>query len=174
MAGGRFPNWLYRVNLARFLRIDTCQEPCYDRLMKNTKSRLKKRIQALEERRSDRLEQVLDQDQNLIRGYLGTRARVCGNPGCRCARGELHESKYLSAAVDGVTRQVHVPKRDEVEVARGVERYRRFQELRAEIAELGEEVLGLVKELGEALLKPYPEKDPIPPAKKRGRKPGRG
>jgi len=142
--------------------------------MAHDKSNIRKKLRAVEERRSDKVGQILHEDRGLIRGSLGTRARVCGNPGCHCARGELHESKYLSAAVEGVTRQVHVPKREEVDVAEGVERYRRFRRLKAEIEKLGDEEIGLIEDLGEALLRPYPAKAPLPPARKRGRKGRRG
>jgi hypothetical protein len=103
------------------------------------------------------------------------RARVCGVAGCRCARGELHESKYLSASDKGRTRQVHVPAADEMEVQDGVERYRRFRKTRAELAEFAKEELKLAEQLGLSLLKPYPPGNPLPPPKRRGRpKGGRG
>lgn len=133
-------------------------------------SRLRQKLLSSEQRRARQLELLLG-ERDLIRGTLGTRARVCGHPNCRCAQGELHESKYLSAAVDGRTRQVHVPAGDEMEVAAGVERYQRWRRWRAELLELGVEQLELVDALGQAVLKPYPTAAPIPPARKRGRKP---
>jgi hypothetical protein len=71
-------------------------------------SGLRQRLRAAEERRSRKLQRLVAERDGLIRGTLGVRARVCGHVNCRCAQGELHESKYLSAAVEGRTRQVHV------------------------------------------------------------------
>ncbi len=40
----------------------------------------------------------------MLRGSLITLKRKCGQPGCRCARGELHESPALSLNVGGKTK----------------------------------------------------------------------
>ena len=141
--------------------------------MSKDASKIRQGLNLTEERRKAKLEHLLNERLGLIRGFFGKRARVCGNPGCRCARGELHEAKYLSATVDGVTRQVHVPKRDEVTVAEGVKRYRLWKKLRTQIAELSDGELALIDELCVALLRAYPPSDPIPPPRRRGRKPRR-
>jgi hypothetical protein len=137
-------------------------------------SRLRQRLRALEEERIRQLDLALEESPGLIRGSLGTRARVCGHPGCRCTEGQLHQSKYLSAPVEGQTRLVHVPASDEVEVAAGVQRYQRFHGVRTQISRLHTQQLQLLDELGRALLRPYPPDDPLPPAQKRGRKPKGG
>jgi hypothetical protein len=131
-------------------------------------SRLRQQLASLGTDRQRHLGLVLDERGPLVRGSLGTRSRVCGKPSCRCARGELHQSKYLSASQDGRVRQVHIPARDEVEVADGVARYRRFHEARARLAELASRQLELVDALGRSLLRPYPEDKPLPPAKRPG------
>jgi len=134
-------------------------------------SRLRQQLRTLAERRWQRLQQLLALRGGLIRGSFGVRARICGNPGCRCAQGERHESRYLSAKVDGRTRLVHVPASDELRVAQGVARYQRWRHTRNEIAQLDVEQLQLIDELGHELLEAYPPNNPIPPARKRGRKP---
>lgn len=141
--------------------------------MSGDTSRLRLQLNALARRQTAQLELLLDERGPLIRGSLGVRARVCGNPGCRCARGELHESKYLSASDGGRTRQVHVPAADEVTVAAGVARYRQFQHRRAHLAELARQQLELVDALGRSLLAAYPPHKPLPPARRRGRPPQR-
>jgi hypothetical protein len=40
----------------------------------------------------------------VLRGSLITLKRKCGQPGCHCARGELHESPALSLNVGGKTK----------------------------------------------------------------------
>jgi hypothetical protein len=72
-------------------------------------------------------------------------------------------------------RQVHVPAGDEMEVQHGVQRYRRFRELKVELVKIAKEELELAEQLGLSLLKPYPPGNPLPPPKRRGRpKGGRG
>jgi hypothetical protein len=56
-----------------------------------------------------------------------------------------------------------------------VERYRRYRQAQAHLAERLRELvkrqLELVDSLGKALLEPYPPDRPLPPAKRRGRPP---
>lgn len=140
-------------------------------------SRLRKKLLAATEDYQAVLQNLVAERGPLLRGSFGTRARVCGGPSCRCTRGELHESKYLTASDHGKVRQVHVPASEEAEVAAGVARYRRFWQVRARMAKLGQLQLDLVDDLGRSLLKPYPEDRPLPPPKRRGRVPkgsGRG
>jgi hypothetical protein len=142
-------------------------------------SRLRRQLLDTEHELHRQLEFILAHEGPLIRGSLGTRARVCGKPGCRCTRGELHESKYIAASDGGQMRQVHVPAADELRVADGVERYRRFREARSRLADdlasLTRRQLELVDALGRSLLEPYPPDNPLPPPKRRGRsKGGRG
>jgi hypothetical protein len=141
--------------------------------MSGDTSRLRLQLGTLARRQTAQLELLLAERGPLIRGSLGVRARVCGNPGCKCARGELHESKYLSASDGGRTRQVHVPAGDEVTVAAGVARYREFQRRRARLAQFARQQLELVDALGRSLLAAYPPHKPLPPAKRRGRPPQR-
>lgn len=117
------------------------------------------------------LELLVGERGPLIRGSFGTRSRVCGNPGCRCARGERHQSKYLSASDGGQVRLVHVPATDEITVAAGVDRYRRFHEQRTRLSELSKQQLELADALGRSLLAAYPPDNPLPPPKRRGRPP---
>ena len=136
-------------------------------------SQLRQRLRRAGERAQRLLERIIGERGSLIRGSFGTRARVCGNPHCRCASGELHESKYLTASAGGKARQVHVPAADEVAVASGVGRYRSFYRARAELAENSKVELELIDSLGCSLLKPYPADNPLPAAKRRGRPPKR-
>lgn len=139
--------------------------------MSDEVSRLRQRLQALRDQTGALVKRLLAERPGLIRGTFGTRARQCGKAGCRCTRGELHESKYLAAAVGGRTRQVHVPAGDEVRVAQGVKRYQDWRRTRGEIAQRDTELLMLIDALGLALLAAYPPDDPVPPPEKRGRKP---
>jgi hypothetical protein len=136
-------------------------------------SRLRQRLAETAEKRQRQLDIVLEARGPLIRGSFGTRARVCGKPSCRCAAGERHLAKYLAASDGGRMRQVHVPAEGEEHVRAGVERYRLFMSARADLAELGQQQLELVDELGRSLLEPYPRDRPLPPASRFGRRPKR-
>ena len=138
-------------------------------------SRLRLRLRQVAEKHQLQIDRLIGEVGPLIRGTFGIRARVCGNPGCRCARGELHESKYLTASDGGTNRQIHIPAAEEMAVQQGVERYRKFRKMRTELAEIAKEGLQLSEQLGLSLLKPYPPGNPLPPPKRRGRpKAGRG
>ncbi len=146
--------------------------------MRSESSRLRQQLLGVSRESGRQLELLLGERGPLIRGSYGSRVRVCGNPGCRCARGELHESKYLTASAGGKVRQVHVPSSDAGAVTAGVARYRRFRQVQARLAELAKLELELVDQLGRSLLAAYPPDRPLPPATRRGRVPrgeaGRG
>ncbi len=134
-------------------------------------SRVRQRLRELGEEQQRQLQLLLGERGPLIRGSFATRGRVCGGANCHCTRGELHFSKYLAATDGEKVRQVHVPAKDEVEVARGVARYRQFAKVRRHLADLAKLQLDLTEQLGRSLLKPYPPDDPLPPPRRRGRPP---
>ncbi len=137
-------------------------------------SRTRKRLLETAEQMRLQLSLLLEERGPFIRGSFGVRRRVCGNPGCHCARGELHESKYLTATDQRRVRQVHVPAAEEAKVAAGVDRYRRFRRSSARLVALSKRQLELIDELGHSLLEPYPPRNPLPPPLKRGRPPKGG
>lgn len=55
--------------------------------------------------------------------------RRCGNPRCKCARGEPHWAHVLTRKVEGRTETVHVPKDKLKEVREWVEEYKRLKRL---------------------------------------------
>lgn len=137
--------------------------------MGSDSSRLRQQLVRVREQLTAQLDLLLEEKGPLIRGSFGSRGRKCGKPTCRCAQGELHYSKQLTATDGGKMRQVHVPVGDEVEVALGVERYRMFNKQRKRLAELAKQQLALVDALGKSLLQPYPPDNPLPPPRRRGR-----
>jgi hypothetical protein len=75
---------------------------------------------------------------------VGSLARVgvrCGNPNCRCARGERHTAYVLTSKVRGKTKTVHVPAGMVEEVRAWVEEHRRLKRLVKEISALSEELV---------------------------------
>jgi hypothetical protein len=92
-------------------------------------------MSAPERRARSRLVQLLSQ-RGIVRGSLLVRRRVCGKAGCKCTRGQEHESLYLVISEKGRTRQLYVPKDFEPLVRRWVEDYHQARELMEEISRL--------------------------------------
>jgi len=73
-------------------------------------------------------------EQEFVRGTLITMSRVCGNPNCRCARGEKHVSLYLSRSKEGRPTLLFIPKKYEQMVKGWIENYHRIKELMEEVS----------------------------------------
>jgi hypothetical protein len=93
------------------------------------------RMSPPERRVRSRLAQLVAQ-RGVLRGSLLVRRRVCGKPGCKCTRGQKHESLYLVISEGGRTRQLFVPKEWESRVRQWVEDYHRARQLTEEISRL--------------------------------------
>lgn len=72
----------------------------------------------------------------MLRGALSVRARVCGKPTCRCARGERHRELVLVISTRGKTRQLHIPRDQEATVRLWVKNYRKASRAMQRIADL--------------------------------------
>jgi hypothetical protein len=138
--------------------------------VKEDKSRLRRAVVDVREEQERHVEAVLAEKGPLIRGTVGRRRRKCGHSGCHCNQGERHESKYLSVAIGGRTRMVHLPEADVTRVDEAARRYRRFRRARAQLVRLGVKLVELVDRLGHSLLEGYPPGNPAVPAARRGRK----
>ena len=65
--------------------------------------------------------------EGVLHGTLLTRQRVCGKAGCRCTRGQRHESLYLVVTEGGQGRQLYVPRPWEARVRAWIENYQTAQ-----------------------------------------------
>jgi hypothetical protein len=74
-------------------------------------------------------------DRWLLHATLAPRARRCGRPNCRCARGEPHVSLYLVQTRQGQGRQLFVPKDWEPRVRQAVADYQHLQQLLDQVSE---------------------------------------
>lgn len=71
----------------------------------------------------------------LVAASLVRRNTTCGNPNCKCARGEKHEGWCLTYKGKGnKTKTVHVPKDMVEEVRQWTEEHKRVKKLLAEIS----------------------------------------
>lgn len=59
----------------------------------------------------------------VIRGTLVLMKRVCGNKRCRCARGQKHQSWYISQSHKGATRMIYIPRKNEAGVRECIQNY---------------------------------------------------
>jgi hypothetical protein len=68
--------------------------------------------------------------------------RRCGNPRCRCTRGQRHPGFYLTRLEKGKTKTTYVPVDLVPEVRQWIQEYKRLKELIAQMTQLS---LGLVR-----------------------------
>ena len=71
-----------------------------------------------------------------VRGTLSVRMTTCGNPRCRCAKGQKHRAVYLLHHQGGKLQQMFIPQRLEAQVREWVANYHRVKELLEEVSEL--------------------------------------
>jgi hypothetical protein len=92
-------------------------------------------MSAEERRLRSRLTQLLS-GHGVLRGSLSLRYRKCGNPGCKCARGEGHRGLYLVFSQGGRLRQVFIPRGYEAQVQQWVEQYQEVRQLLEALSEV--------------------------------------
>ena len=83
----------------------------------------------------------------LLRGSVYRLRRRCGKAGCRCTRGELHESWVYLVREKGVQRLRVVPKGQRARWREWAENYRRFRRAQRDLGRLVHEALRLAGEL---------------------------
>ena len=97
-------------------------------------------VNVLKTRRDAKLRR-LSEVKPFVQGSLYKRTVKCGNPNCRCAKGDRHESYVLTRKVGGKTKATHVP-RDLVEEATAwATEHKRIKKLMKEISDLSEEII---------------------------------
>ncbi len=97
-------------------------------------------IGVLQARRDARLKELAGIGP-VLEGSLARIGVRCGNPNCRCARGEKHTSHILKRQVRGRTQSLYVPVDRVEEARRWVDEYRRARKLLSEISELNRTIL---------------------------------
>jgi hypothetical protein len=84
----------------------------------------------------------LARNGRLLRGSLTETYRTCGNPRCKCARGEKHGPYlYVSVYEKGRTRLVYVPRHMEQEVREWVANVRHLEEDLRQITQVNVQLL---------------------------------
>jgi hypothetical protein len=72
----------------------------------------------------------------VLAASLVTLGRACGNPRCRCARGQKHVGHYLTWKVKAKTHTVYVPVDLLPEVKQWTQEHRRLKQLIRDITQL--------------------------------------
>lgn len=93
---------------------------------------------------------VVMSHKGMMSGSVYLLRRKCGKDGCRCGRGELHESWVHQYREDGVQRTRMVLKGMRSRWRALTDEYRRFRLARREMARLSARMLELVDLIGRA------------------------
>ena len=109
-------------------------------------------------RRREGLTKLLPPFGEVLRGSLMERYLTCGNPDCKCARGERHGPVwYLSVTLDQSHRSGCTVPADQVEQVRGwIDNYHRIKEHLEKISDINRELLRRQK--AQSRGKPRPRK----------------
>lgn len=117
-------------------------------------NQLRKRVRNLDSQRRKIQGQLL-YPKEMIRGSLYELKRRCGNPRCRCARGEEHIGKYLSLPTEGKTKLTYVRRKDLEWVSEQAGSYRKYQKSLAEIRKINEEIFYVLTTMRKSKTKTY-------------------
>jgi hypothetical protein len=128
---------------------------CYKMHDKNSTSQIRQQLRALALRLSSRLESLTSVKGPLVQGAFQINGTTCGNPNCKCARGELHPTAILVISEKGKRKNLYVPATDRPEIQRRNQRYQRWRKARADLVKLNSEFLVLADALMEALAETY-------------------
>jgi len=91
----------------------------------------------------------------MVSGSLFQMRRRCGNPRCKCARGELHTSWYLSKRKDKKTKLIYIGKIVPEWLSTRVLRYQSYQKTLAEIRKIDSEISSSLNQLRDTKLKTF-------------------
>jgi len=112
-------------------------------------SDLRQEISILREERL-KTENKLMQAKDMLSCSLIWRKVICGNPRCRCQKGELHGPyPYLSEKIKGKTRLTYIRKRDLAKIKKKTEEYRLFQKRIEYVRYLNRKIDDLFKSIRE-------------------------
>lgn len=110
-----------------------------------------------------RLLQRLGRSRPMVQGSFYLLKRRCGNPNCRCARGELHEAWVITRKAGGKGWTFTVPVEERGRLRQLTQEYRQYVRGRAVLVKRHAQILALVDQLAQLRLESWP---PAPPAPK--------
>lgn len=119
-------------------------------------SRLRQRVYLLNKKRSNLLNRVL-RPGKMIQGSLYQMGRCCGNPNCKCSKGEKHISWYLSRLVEGRTKLTYIGRIVPLWLSQRVHRYQHHQKLLAQIRKIDSEISNFLNQIRDAMVQTIEE-----------------
>jgi len=126
-------------------------------------SAIKQHIEHLSREFSYHIQRIL-KAKDLTKGTVCIQKKRCGNPGCKCARGELHRAKVVSFSHEGKTRLIPLTKYSVIEIMRiekQVRNYQLFRLNRAKVTRICKEMFRAFNTMEHNLLlevQPYPRR----------------
>jgi len=112
----------------------------------------KKQLLQLNDERTSLMQSVLKlRQKDMIKGKLYQSARVCGNPNCKCAKGERHVSWYLIVNRDGRSRQDYVGAVIPFEIKERVDRFQNYKAAVKRIRLIDKEISQLLNTLRDSV-----------------------
>ena len=115
-------------------------------MIKPRQSKLRQRLRAIHVEMGQLLPALVGREP-LLAAYLSYRPRTCGNPGCRCARGERHPAWIVQFTAGGRSHCRSVSKAHYEVLAVPAGTYRRFRSARAQWNRLAKEANVVLKEM---------------------------
>jgi hypothetical protein len=115
-------------------------------MIKPRLSKLRQRLQAIYAEMGQLLPAFLGREP-LLPAYLSYRPRTCGNPGCRCAKGQRHPAWIVQFTAGGRSHCRSVSEAKYEALAIPADAYRRFRSARARWNRLVEEANAVLKEI---------------------------
>jgi hypothetical protein len=102
---------------------------------------IEKNINMLAKMRDSRLKKLAE-TQPFIMGTVVEYEKVCGNPKCKCARGEKHKAQHLTYKDENQkTISIHIPADMLQEVKEWTEEYKSVKDLLQQISSLQRAIL---------------------------------
>ena len=113
-------------------------------------SKARQKLRHIQQQLPELLTPFLQRDP-LLPAYVYATQRKCGNPNCRCAKGQLHPGHSISFEEQGRRRCYSLTEAQRERLQPWAENYRRFRQARREFRRMLEEAQGLIAEIEEAL-----------------------
>ena len=99
----------------------------------------------------------------MVQGSFYLLKRRCGNPNCRCARGDLHEAWVITRKAGGKGWTYTVPVGERARLRQLTLEYRQYIRGRAVLSRRQAQMLALVDQLAQQRLEVWPPAQKPPP-----------
>ena len=120
----------------------------HDRPRQEKLSRLRRELLELQEQLGKTLE-VAWAGTPLVKGSVYEIARRCGNPQCRCTRGQLHRNIVVTWSDQGRHRMRSLPPERVREIRQKSKEYARFRRARAEVSSIHDRMVVVLDRIQE-------------------------